>query len=58
MNFVIGQIDDVEMILSQTLEMTEVSLTYGVATSEGRTLELARADLGDVMGQLAPYCLL
>jgi hypothetical protein len=46
------------MILPQTLEMTKVSLTYGVPTPEGRTLKLARADLGDVMGQLAPYRLL
>jgi hypothetical protein len=35
--------------------MTEVSLTYSVATSKGWSLELAGTDLGDVMSQLAAY---
>jgi hypothetical protein len=43
------------MIFSQALEVTEVSLADSVSPAKGRTLELTRADLGDVMSQLAAY---
>jgi hypothetical protein len=46
------------MILAQFLQMAEISLTHGVTSPKGRPFELAGADLGDVMRQLAPYSIL
>jgi hypothetical protein len=46
------------MILTQFLQMAEISLTHSVSSAEGRSLELAGTDLGDVMSQLAPYRIL
>jgi hypothetical protein len=58
MDLIFRQINDVKMILAQFLQMAEISLTHGVTSPKGRPFELAGADLGDVMRQLAPYSIL
>jgi hypothetical protein len=55
MDLIFRHINDVKVILAQLLQVTEISLTHSVTSAEGRSLELIRADLGDVMSQLAPY---
>jgi hypothetical protein len=46
------------MVFAQFLQMAKIGLTHSVTFPKGRSLELAGADLGDVMSQLAPYRIL
>jgi hypothetical protein len=50
--------DHVELVFSQPLEMANVLVANGVTLAESRSLELARANLSNVMGQFAAYGLL
>jgi hypothetical protein len=57
-NFIFCQINDVEMILAELLEMTEIRLTYGMAPSKGGSLEFTGANLSNVMRQFVAYSVL
>jgi hypothetical protein len=52
MNFVIGKIQLIEVVFPQALEVAQIRIANRVALAKGRSLELAGANLGDIMGQL------
>jgi hypothetical protein len=53
-DFIFGEINDVEMILPQTLEVAEISFANFMALHKCRTFKLPRPDFGDVMCQWCP----
>jgi hypothetical protein len=55
MDFIIGQIDYVEVILAQLLQTADVFMADFVALAIGRPLELAGSDFGDIVGQPGAY---
>jgi hypothetical protein len=57
-DFVLFEIEDIEMIFSQTLEMTDVPVANGVIFSEGRAFEFAWAYFRDIVGELRPHSVL
>jgi hypothetical protein len=56
-HFVLGDLKHVEMLLAESLEMTDIFFADKVAFLEGAALEFARPDLGNVVGKDCPYSL-
>ena len=50
-DFIIGQIDEVEVVLAQLLQVADILVADFMALAKGRPLELAGPDLGDVVSQ-------
>ncbi len=53
-DFILRQVDDVEVVLAELLQVADVLVADRVPLAEGRTLELPGPDLGDVVRQLGP----
>jgi hypothetical protein len=58
MNFVIFHVEQIEVIFSQFLKMTEILVAYGVALTKGRSFEFAGANFGNIMGQCGAHSIL
>ena len=54
-NFIRFQVNNIQVIFSQTLEAAEIFITNGVALAEGGAFELPRPDFGDIVGQLRAH---
>ena len=57
-DLVLGQVEDVEVVLAQLLQVADVLVAHRVTLAEGRALELAGPDLGDVVRQPGPHRIL
>jgi len=57
MYFVIGQVNGIEMVFSQFLKMAQVIIADRMPHAEGRSLEHAGTDFGDIVGKFSPHCI-
>ncbi len=55
MYFILLQLQDIEVVLPQTLKTAKIIFADGVALAKGGALELSRANFRDVVGQLEPH---
>ncbi|MDZ7580876.1 MAG: hypothetical protein U5R30_09725 [Deltaproteobacteria bacterium] len=51
MDFIVGRVDEIEVVFAQFLQVTDIFVANLVALAKRRPLELAGPDLGDVVGQ-------
>jgi hypothetical protein len=57
-NFVLFEIEDIEVIFSQTLEMTDVPVAYGVIFPEGGAFEFTGAYFRYIVSELGAHSVL
>jgi hypothetical protein len=58
MDFVLFKVQDIEMILSKSLEVTDIPIAYGVIFPKGRTFEFTGSYLRHIVGELGPHSIL
>jgi len=57
-DFVLLEVQDIEVIFSQALEMTDVPVAYGVIFPEGGTFEFTGAYFRDIVSELGAHSVL
>jgi hypothetical protein len=57
-DFILFEVQDIEVIFSQALKVTDVSVAYGVIFPEGGTFEFTGAYFRDVVSELGAHSVL
>ena len=58
MDFVLSQVNQLKVVFTQLLKMTQIFIADRVAFLKGSTFEFTGANLGDIMGQVRPHRIL